>query len=706
MGPVDAEKADVKKFLNRILGIRVLQQNLLFSKFCQLLTWLTDAAKREGRYSDGVSDIQGREIKVEKGPDVLYTDPFTSSVTQHYRLSVDRGVSWEEACARLVRTGSTVGAGNNSHDNTDGDDNEDHDDNDDNGNNYSNDDSDNCSNKSEGDGGERKGDDAGGDEDDNEGGRTDRHNPDSQSAGIHNDTVLIGDVNDEDDYDDGRDENGFYISNRNQFGRPLVLLAVRKASNMHQFYITRPNTGTSNIEMSRSDLGSKYRRALDASESSTVCELWRGAFKRSHKSCMHGGHCCTAGMRVNTIDLIVGNVMSSQMWNCASESLGSSDGSVIKISRVVTDDNQRLVGLMFPGAKISQLKERIAVLIEMRERMEKAKNGGGSASAGVVAGAEADTWPVGLDPSSPLGIQATKHNSDIFAISQMIMEHQHTPHVCAMLYTAHLQPAQAKLRQVFSQARQILNEASVPDADMPSSLSSSSSSSMLDQVVIEDVAEVCPKIVKKLTTQPRTMKTFFSSSSTKATEQGKAKEEATVEAKGEGDGVAVVDLIDDFDMPALESPFKRRTFSLGEDDDNKGARRSINLNNDTDNKEEMTAKATAMDIDGNGSVNNSNNNHYFNGPPITSAPRNSCSSTSSSSTSSTSDGSTTESSAGNSFVKNGGYSYGDGGKSAAGVKMMKRCSSKIIANTPPKKRGKYKKKSKQKTTLMNFFSKK
>jgi hypothetical protein len=41
--------SDVGKFLNRILGLQVQDQNLFFSYFCASLKTTIDIAKREGR---------------------------------------------------------------------------------------------------------------------------------------------------------------------------------------------------------------------------------------------------------------------------------------------------------------------------------------------------------------------------------------------------------------------------------------------------------------------------------------------------------------------------------------------------------------------------------------------------------------------------------------------------------------------------------
>ena len=51
-----------RRFLNRLLGLPVARQNLLFSYFACTLTAEIRAAKAEGRYFEGVSDLSDSNI--------------------------------------------------------------------------------------------------------------------------------------------------------------------------------------------------------------------------------------------------------------------------------------------------------------------------------------------------------------------------------------------------------------------------------------------------------------------------------------------------------------------------------------------------------------------------------------------------------------------------------------------------------------------
>ena len=49
-----ADDGNVKRFLNRIIGMRVATQNLVFGTFSKMLRQVIEMAKRDGKYSEGV----------------------------------------------------------------------------------------------------------------------------------------------------------------------------------------------------------------------------------------------------------------------------------------------------------------------------------------------------------------------------------------------------------------------------------------------------------------------------------------------------------------------------------------------------------------------------------------------------------------------------------------------------------------------------
>ncbi|KAI7844526.1 hypothetical protein COHA_001884 [Chlorella ohadii] len=93
---------DVRRFLNRLLGLPVGRQNLLFQYFQATLAAEIRAAKAEGKYFEGVSDLPGQSIQRAGEAQELWVDPFTGLPTLRHDLSIDRGMSFEAACARLA----------------------------------------------------------------------------------------------------------------------------------------------------------------------------------------------------------------------------------------------------------------------------------------------------------------------------------------------------------------------------------------------------------------------------------------------------------------------------------------------------------------------------------------------------------------------------------------------------------------------------
>jgi hypothetical protein len=95
------DAGDVRKFLNRILGLPVRGQNLLFGYFTEVLEAEVKAAKAEGKYSEGVSDLSGSNIRIESTKTVL-KDPFGSGAElKQTRVLIDRGVSFDTAAEIL-----------------------------------------------------------------------------------------------------------------------------------------------------------------------------------------------------------------------------------------------------------------------------------------------------------------------------------------------------------------------------------------------------------------------------------------------------------------------------------------------------------------------------------------------------------------------------------------------------------------------------
>uniref|UniRef100_A0A3B5AMU6 Protein strawberry notch homolog 1 n=1 Tax=Stegastes partitus TaxID=144197 RepID=A0A3B5AMU6_9TELE len=87
------------KFLNRILGMEVQQQNALFQYFSDTLAAVIQEAKKNGRYDMGILDLGSGDEKVKKVDCRKFLTPgyTTSGHVELYTVSVERGMSWEEA---------------------------------------------------------------------------------------------------------------------------------------------------------------------------------------------------------------------------------------------------------------------------------------------------------------------------------------------------------------------------------------------------------------------------------------------------------------------------------------------------------------------------------------------------------------------------------------------------------------------------------
>lgn len=98
-GGATKDAGDVRRFLNRILGLPVRGQNLLFGYFTEVLEAEVKAAKAEGKYSEGVSDLSGSNIRIES-TETLVRDPFGGGAElRRTGVLIDRGVAFDAAVA-------------------------------------------------------------------------------------------------------------------------------------------------------------------------------------------------------------------------------------------------------------------------------------------------------------------------------------------------------------------------------------------------------------------------------------------------------------------------------------------------------------------------------------------------------------------------------------------------------------------------------
>ncbi|KAM4810116.1 protein strawberry notch homolog 1 [Rhinophrynus dorsalis] len=96
---LDKDYNNIGKFLNRILGMEVHQQNALFQYFSDTLNAVIQNAKKNGRYDMGILDLGSGDEKVRKTDAKKFLTPgySTSGHVELYTISVERGMSWEDA---------------------------------------------------------------------------------------------------------------------------------------------------------------------------------------------------------------------------------------------------------------------------------------------------------------------------------------------------------------------------------------------------------------------------------------------------------------------------------------------------------------------------------------------------------------------------------------------------------------------------------
>nr|XP_020508224.2 LOW QUALITY PROTEIN: protein strawberry notch homolog 2-like [Labrus bergylta] len=103
---ISTEKdCSITKFLNRILGLEVHKQNFLFQYFTDNFDYLIEKDKKEGKYDMGILDLAPGNDKIyeEKQENFLTVGNPQDGQVVLYKISVDRGMPWEEAYNRSLQ---------------------------------------------------------------------------------------------------------------------------------------------------------------------------------------------------------------------------------------------------------------------------------------------------------------------------------------------------------------------------------------------------------------------------------------------------------------------------------------------------------------------------------------------------------------------------------------------------------------------------
>ena len=97
----DADRHNINKFLNRLLGLPVATQNSLFSFFSAIFRWVVVSALAQGHADTSVAVIEGESVNISGEPEIIFRDPTSSATSLIHAMHVDTGLSWTSACEHL-----------------------------------------------------------------------------------------------------------------------------------------------------------------------------------------------------------------------------------------------------------------------------------------------------------------------------------------------------------------------------------------------------------------------------------------------------------------------------------------------------------------------------------------------------------------------------------------------------------------------------
>ncbi|TRY55206.1 hypothetical protein DNTS_032680 [Danionella cerebrum] len=105
MGLNTEKDCTLTKFLNRILGLEVHHQNFLFQYFTDNFDYLIDKDKKEGKYDMGILDLAPGNDEIHEETQEKFLTPGNpqEGTVILYKISVDRGMPWSEACSKAEK---------------------------------------------------------------------------------------------------------------------------------------------------------------------------------------------------------------------------------------------------------------------------------------------------------------------------------------------------------------------------------------------------------------------------------------------------------------------------------------------------------------------------------------------------------------------------------------------------------------------------
>jgi len=99
----DSEMGNVPRFLNRLLGIAVDEQQDIFAYFSDTFDACVLRAKSSGKWDEGIVSLKAESIKALPGfPRRIHTEAHSGAETKVVKIQLDRGVPFDVAVKRLA----------------------------------------------------------------------------------------------------------------------------------------------------------------------------------------------------------------------------------------------------------------------------------------------------------------------------------------------------------------------------------------------------------------------------------------------------------------------------------------------------------------------------------------------------------------------------------------------------------------------------
>lgn len=95
-------EAEVKVFLNRISGLAVYRQNLVFSLFMSTLDDVIADAKATGEWEGNVEEVKATVISMNEEPTRIAIDKSSGASTMLTKITLDRGIAFDQVVATVL----------------------------------------------------------------------------------------------------------------------------------------------------------------------------------------------------------------------------------------------------------------------------------------------------------------------------------------------------------------------------------------------------------------------------------------------------------------------------------------------------------------------------------------------------------------------------------------------------------------------------